>query len=491
MMQERYEQQLRKQEALLNRKNEKTDFYNGIYDRWKYPVLTREHVPLYWRYDLNPETNPYFMERLGINAVFNAGAIELDGKICLVARVEGSDRKSFFAVAESTTGVDQFVFREKPVQLPDCDPNETNVYDMRLTKHEDGWIYGVFCSESSANDPKDLSAAVAQAGIVRTKDLNTWERLPNLITKQSPQQRNVCLLPKFVDGKYAFYTRPMDGFIDTGSGGGIGYGLVDDILHPVIETEKMTSMRKYHTITEAKNGSGATPIATEKGWLHIAHGVRNTAAGLRYVIYVFVTDLEDPSRVIAEPSGYLIAPRTILQIYQEKVFNPERNRQEVFFDLDYNSLIDLHSYGHDIESSWLIDDGCSLLGDAALNQTIFAMDDRLAEGIYQTAYRNHSVLNECENGVDDETRVWWVQAESVLGFYHMYEKHGNCQYLQAAQDIFSYIEQYFLVSDHKSEWFWAVDKDGKPMQNLDIVNGWKCPYHNGRMCLELIRRNGI
>ena len=248
------------------------------------------------------------MERLGINAVFNAGAIELDGKICLVARVEGCDRKSFFAVAESTTCVDQFVFREKPVQLPDCDPNETNVYDMRLTKHEDGWIYGVFCSESSANDPKDLSAAVAQAGIVRTKDLNTWERLPNLITKQSPQQRNVCLLPKFVDGKYAFYTRPMDGFIDTGSGGGIGYGLVDDILHPVIETEKMTSMRKYHTITEAKNGSGATPIATEKGWLHIAHGVRNTAAGLRYVIYVFVTDLEDPSRVIAEPSGYLIAP---------------------------------------------------------------------------------------------------------------------------------------------------------------------------------------
>ena len=185
------------------------------------------------------------------------------------------------------------------------------------------------------------------------------------------------------------------------------------------------------------------------------------------------------------------AMRTILQIYQEKVFNPERNRQEVFFDLDYNSLIDLHSYGHDIESSWLIDDGCSLLGDAALNQTIFAIDDRLAEGIYQTAYRKHSVLNECENGVDDETRVWWVQAESVLGFYHMYEKHGNCQYLQAAQDIFSYIEQYFLVSDHKSEWFWAVDKDGKPMQNLDIVNGWKCPYHNGRMCLELIRRNGI
>ena len=230
MMNEKYYVELDKLNKLLERKNKKTDFYNGIYDRWKYPVLTREHVPLYWRYDLNPETNPYFMERLGINAVFNAGAIELDGKICLVARVEGSDRKSFFAVAESTTGVDQFVFREKPVQLPDCDPNETNVYDMRLTKHEDGWIYGVFCSESSANDPKDLSAAVAQAGIVRTKDLNTWERLPNLITKQSPQQRNVCLLPKFVDGKYAFYTRPMDGFIDTGSVCGIGYVLVDDII---------------------------------------------------------------------------------------------------------------------------------------------------------------------------------------------------------------------------------------------------------------------
>ena len=293
-------------EMLLSAENVPLDAPRSIATRYKNPVVTASHVPLVWRYDLNPETNPYFMERLGINAVFNAGAIELDGKICLVARVEGSDRKSFFAVAESTTGVDQFVFREKPVQLPDCDPNETNVYDMRLTKHEDGWIYGVFCSESSANDPKDLSAAVAQAGIVRTKDLNTWERLPNLITKQSPQQRNVCLLPKFVDGKYAFYTRPMDGFIDTGSGGGIGYGLVDDILHPVIETEKMTSMRKYHTITEAKNGSGATPIATEKGWLHIAHGVRNTAAGLRYVIYVFVTDLEAPSRVIAEPSGYLM-----------------------------------------------------------------------------------------------------------------------------------------------------------------------------------------
>lgn len=303
-----YSRQLEKRTVVLCRQNRKTDFYNGIYDRWENPVLTREHIPLHWRYDLNPETNPFFIERLGINAVFNAGAIELNGKICLVARVEGNDRKSFFAVAESENGVDNFVFREKPIVLPDLYPDETNVYDMRLTKHEDGWIYGVFCSESSAHDESDLSVAVAQAGIVRTKDLNTWERLPNLVTKQSPQQRNVCLLPKFVDGKYAFFTRPMDGFIETGSGGGIGYGLAEDICNPVIEEEIMTSMRRYHTITETKNGSGAVPIETEKGWLHIAHGVRNTAAGLRYVIYVFVTDLNDPSKVIAEPSGYLIAP---------------------------------------------------------------------------------------------------------------------------------------------------------------------------------------
>ncbi len=308
MYHEEYIRQLEKYNELIHRKNKKTDFYNGIYERWENPVLTRNHIPLNWRYDLNPKTNPYFIERLGINAVFNAGAVELDGKICLVARVEGNDRKSFFAVAESENGTDNFVFREKPVILPDIYPDETNVYDMRLTKHEDGWIYGVFCSESSANNPSNLSEAVAQAGIVRTKDLNTWERLPNLVTKQSPQQRNVCLLPKFVDGKYAFYTRPMDGFIETGSGSGIGYGLVEDINNPVIEKEIMTSVRKYHTITESKNGSGAVPIETEKGWLHIAHGVRNTADGLRYVIYVFVTDLNHPEKVIAEPSGYLIAP---------------------------------------------------------------------------------------------------------------------------------------------------------------------------------------
>ena len=297
------------QEALLARKNRKSDFYNGIYDRWEYPVLTREHIPLEWRFDLDPAANPYFMERLGVNAVFNAGAIELDGKFYLVARVEGNDRKSFFAVAESGSPVDGFRFWDKPVQLPDTCPDETNVYDMRLTKHEDGWIYGVFCSESKDKSNPDLSAAVAAAGIVRTRDLKTWERLPNLVTLRSPQQRNVDLLPSFVNGKYAFYTRPMDDFIDTGSGGGVGFGLCEDITHPVIDEEIITSPRRYHTITEAKNGEGATPIKTEKGWLHIAHGVRNTAAGLRYVIYVFVTDLAEPWKVIAEPAGFLIAPR--------------------------------------------------------------------------------------------------------------------------------------------------------------------------------------
>ena len=303
-----YLRQKARQEALLSRKNEKTEFYNGIYDRWKYPVLTRDHAPLIWRYDLDPKTNPHFMERLGINAVLNSGAIELDGKFYLVARVEGNDRKSFFAVAESDSPVDGFRFWDKPVELPDTCPEETNVYDMRLTKHEDGWIYGVFCSESK--DPKnpDLSAAVAAAGIVRTHDLKTWERLPNLVTTHSPQQRNVDLLPNFVNGRYAFFTRPMDDFIDTGSGGGIGFGTCADITHPVIDEEIITSPRRYHTITEVKNGEGAPPIRTEKGWLHIAHGVRNTAAGLRYVIYVFVTDLTEPWKVIAEPSGYLIAP---------------------------------------------------------------------------------------------------------------------------------------------------------------------------------------
>ena len=308
--QEKYKMVFDRYETLVNRKNEiDPDFYNGVYDKYRYPVLTRNHIPPVWEYDLNPETNPYFMKRLGINAVLNSGAIELDGKFYLVARIEGDDRKSFFGVAESDNGVDGFRFWDYPILLSDACQEDVNVYDMRLTKHEDGYIYGVFCSESKDTSVNDLSAAVAAAGIVRTKDLKTWERLDNLTTLRSPQQRNVVLHPEFVDGKYAFYTRPMDDFIETGSGGGIGFGLCDDIRHAVIDEEKMTSIRRYHTITEAKNGAGAVPIRTEKGWIHIAHGVRNTAAGLRYVVYAFATDLKDPSKVIAEPSGLLIGPR--------------------------------------------------------------------------------------------------------------------------------------------------------------------------------------
>lgn len=306
---ERYFEELKKQNELIEKENRKSDFYNGVFDRYENPVLTREHAPLTWRYDLDADNNPFFMERLGINAVMNSGAIFLNGKYYLVARIEGNDRKSFFGVAESDNGVDGFRFWDYPILLEDVCKEETNVYDMRLTQHEDGYIYGVFCSESKDTSVNDLSAAVAAAGIVRTKDLKKWERLPNLVTLRSPQQRNVVLHPEFVDGKYAFYTRPMDDFIETGSGGGIGFGLCEDITNPVIDEERMTSLRKYHTITEAKNGAGATPIKTDRGWIHIAHGVRNTAAGLRYVIYAFATDLQDPAKVIAEPSGLLIGPR--------------------------------------------------------------------------------------------------------------------------------------------------------------------------------------
>ncbi len=308
MIHSRYYEELEKQERLINQKNRKSDFYNGIFDRYENPVLTRAHTPLHWRYDLNQETNPYFMERLGVNAVMNSGAIELNGKFYLVARVEGNDRKSFFAVAESDSGIDGFRFWDYPVRLPDTCPEETNAYDMRLTKHEDGYLYGVFCSESKDLSDPDLSAAVAQAGIVRTKDLKTWERLDNLKTLRSPQQRNVVLHPEFVDGKYAFYTRPMDGFIETGSGGGIGFGLCEDIEHAVIDEETIISRRAYHTLTEAKNGAGAVPIRGKKCWIHIAHGVRNTAAGLRYVLYVFGTDLDDPAKLVAEPSGVFLVP---------------------------------------------------------------------------------------------------------------------------------------------------------------------------------------
>ena len=295
-------------EFLVNRVNMKMTIGNGIYERYQYPILTALHVPLHWKYDLNPETNPYFLVRMGANAIFNAGAIEMDGKILLVVRMEGYDRKSFFAVAESRTGTDHFRFWDYPIELPETEAPDVNVYDMRLTRHEDGWIYGVFCTErKDAAHPDDLSAAIAQCGIARTKDLKTWERLPDLKTP-SPQQRNCVLHPEFVDGKYAFYTRPQDDFISTGSGGGIGWGLCDDITNAVIERETIIEDRRYHTINELKNGQGPAPIKTEKGWLHLAHGVRNTAAGLRYVLYAFLTALDDPTRVIHRPGGYLMAP---------------------------------------------------------------------------------------------------------------------------------------------------------------------------------------
>lgn len=310
MIHEKYYELLEKQEKLLSRENiKKDDFYNGIYDRYKYPVLTRHHTPIYWRYDLNKETNPYFMERLGINATLNAGAIYLNGKYYLVARVEGLDRKSFFAVAESDNGIDNFRFWDYPISWEDIDKEETNIYDMRLVQHEDGWIYGIYCSERK--DPEasafDTSSAVAQAGLVRTKDMKTWERLPNIKTP-SPQQRNVVLHPEFVDSQYAFYTRPQDGFISTGSGGGIAFGLCKDITKPVIEQEKVIHEKRYHTIYEVKNGQGPAPIKTDKGWIHIAHGVRNTAAGLRYVLYAFATSLENPAEITAIPGGHFIAP---------------------------------------------------------------------------------------------------------------------------------------------------------------------------------------
>ena len=297
---------LKKYESIINLKNRETDFYNGIYSRYELPVLTREHIPPFWKYDYTDEK--FFMERLGVNAVFNSGAIYLNGKYYLIARVEGNDRKSFFAIAESESPVDGFRFWDYPLQLPDTCPEETNVYDMRLTQHEDGWIYGVFCSESKETEKKDLLAAAAQAGIVRTKDLKNWERLPNLVTK-SKYQRNCVLHPELINGKYAFYTRPQDDFIDAGDGGGICLGLCDDITSPNVDEEILLSPRRYHTITESKNGAGAPPIKTDMGWIHIAHGVRNTAAGLRYVIYAFATDLENPFKVIAEPGGFLIAPR--------------------------------------------------------------------------------------------------------------------------------------------------------------------------------------
>lgn len=293
-------------EQLLTKKNHPIEG-NGVYERYANPVLTADHAPLEWRYDLHKETNPYLMERFGIHAAFNSGAIKFGGKYVLVARVEGADRKSFFALAESPNGIDNFRFRSRPVTMPEYGEPATNIYDMRLTAHEDGWIYGIFCVERKDKDhPGDLSAAVASAGVARTKDLVNWERLPDI--ESVSQQRNVVLHPEFVDGKYALYTRPQDGFIDAGSGAGIGWALVDSMEHAVITEEKVLSHRFYHTIKECKNGEGPHPIKTSRGWLHLAHGVRGCASGLRYVLYLYMTALDDPSKVIAEPAGFFMAP---------------------------------------------------------------------------------------------------------------------------------------------------------------------------------------
>ncbi len=294
-------------EELITRKNEPMEHGNGIYTKYKYPVVTAEHTPLEWRYDFSEQDNPYFEQRIMMNATLNSGAIKWKDKYLLVVRVEGADRKSFFAIAESPNGIDHFRFWDEPITMPDDIVPATNIYDMRLTAHEDGYIYGIFCAERHDDThPGDLSAATATAGIARTKDLVNWERLPDLKTKS--QQRNVVLHPEFVDGKYALYTRPQDGFIETGSGGGIGWALVDDMTHAEVTEEKIINARHYHTIMEVKNGEGPHPIKTDRGWLHLAHGVRACASGLRYVLYLYMTALDDPTRVIAQPGGYFLVP---------------------------------------------------------------------------------------------------------------------------------------------------------------------------------------
>ncbi len=301
--------------TLISEKNQKLDSKNGIYNRYQNPVLTNKHIPLEWRFDFNFKSNPYFLERMGVNAVFNSGAMKWNDKFILIPRIEGYDRKSFFAIAESRNGIDNFNFWQKPITIPQLSDPDVNVYDIRLTQHEDGWIYGVFCTERKDPDSSisDTSSAVAAAGIVRTKNFQDWERLPDLKTP-SPQQRNVVLFSEFVEGKYAFYTRPQDGFIDAGTGGGIGWGLTDDISNPVLDKEIIVDDRIYHTIKEAKNGLGPAPIKTDHGWLQLAHGVRNTAAGLRYVLYMFMTSLDEPWKVIYKPGGYFMAPEDIERV---------------------------------------------------------------------------------------------------------------------------------------------------------------------------------
>ena len=300
---------LQQHESLVAQANAKADGGNGIFDRYVNPVVTAAHAPVFWRYDLNYDTNPHLLERIGVNAAFNSGAIEFNGRIALALRVEGNDRKSFFAIADSESGVDGFRFWDYPILMPETADPDTNVYDLRLVRHEDGWIYGLFCTERKDPNarPGDLSSAVAQGGIARTRDLQNWERLPDLKTR-SPQQRNVVLHPEFVDGKYAFYTRPQDDFIEAGKGGGIGWGLAKTMDGALIDDETIIDPRVYHTIKEVKNGLGPAPIKTEKGWLNLAHGVRGTAAGLRYVLYLFLCDLQEPWRVTHQPAGYFIAP---------------------------------------------------------------------------------------------------------------------------------------------------------------------------------------
>jgi 4-O-beta-D-mannosyl-D-glucose phosphorylase len=300
---------LQEHEALVTRKNQPQPQGNGIYTCYQHPILTAAHAPIFWRYDLNEKTNPYLLERQGINATFNSGALYWQGKYILAVRVEGVDRKSFFAIAESPNGIDNFRFWDYPITMPETDRPDVNVYDMRLTAHEDGWIYGLFCTErKDENHPEDTSAAEAQCGIARTRDLVNWERLPDLIT-YSGQQRNVVLHPEFVDGKYALYTRPQDGFISVGAGGGIGWGLTDSMTYAEVKSEVIVDPKIYHTIKEVKNGQGPAPIKTAEGWLHLAHGVRNTAAGLRYVLYMFMTELERPWIVTHRPAGHFIAPQ--------------------------------------------------------------------------------------------------------------------------------------------------------------------------------------
>lgn len=309
MFDEKVKELTAKYEALITRENIPIEDNNGVYTRYAYPIITAAHTPFFWRYDLNEKTNPYLMERIGMNATMNSGAIKWNGKYLLIVRVEGTDRKSFFAVAESPNGVDNFRFWDYPITMPDDIIPATNIYDMRITAHADGWIYGIFCAERRDHHaaPGDLSSATATAGIARTRDLVTWERLPDL--KSKSQQRNVVLHPEFVNGKYALYTRPQDGFIDAGSGGGIGWALVDDMMRAEIKVEEIIDHRYYHTIKEVKNGEGPHPIKTKEGWLHLAHGVRECAAGLRYVLYIYMTSLQDPTKVIASPAGYFMAPK--------------------------------------------------------------------------------------------------------------------------------------------------------------------------------------